>query len=50
MYGSKSKNDRYKKHGGKDNITDDSTDTEYYRDIEGGDPLPEGHDILRSIT
>jgi hypothetical protein len=48
--GSKSRTDKYKKRGGKDTNTDDATDTEMYKDVEGGDPLPAGHDILRSLT
>lgn len=50
MSSSKSKNDRYKKRGKKDTNTDNTTDVEFYRDIEGGDPIPVGHDILRSLT
>ena len=50
MSGSKSVNDKYNGRTRKDENTDDATDTEMYRDINGGDPLPEGHDILRSLT
>lgn len=50
MSGSKSVSNRYRKGTHKDKNTDDATDTEMYRDIDGGDPLPAGHDILRSLT